>query len=406
MAITIASIDTNFNTYIGDSSTDRISAAERLQYETEAVVWLQEELGNDYQNATYELDYFDTVHEYKITTAVADLLTGADLRREFPYHTVEFARKSPNEIAVEISNDDSEPSWAIERKDKDSYLIVNFSPKHSAKRISSLESTSADGGTWEIDSTNSDATNLTVDSVEFKEGNGCLNFDITVAQSGNNKAVIKNESITSLDLSDYEDLASWLLRVYLPTVTYFSSVTLRWGSDTSNYWTVTSTTDITGSAAIAGWNRFKFDWASATPTGTPDETAVDYISIEINYTASQADDTDYRIDDLMLVIPEPITFHYVTFYVGTNSSGTELTAFTATTDIPFFSGQYDNYKYAVAHKAASLAFYNLRLRDDAKSEEKEAYIALERYKKITPSQKRPEVKSFKVRGVSFGRRSR
>ena len=82
MAITIANLVTNFDTYIGDTSNDRITAVERLEYFTEATVWLQEELENDLQVATYNLDYFDTVNYYKVTTAVADLLEGADLLDE------------------------------------------------------------------------------------------------------------------------------------------------------------------------------------------------------------------------------------------------------------------------------------------------------------------------------------
>ena len=40
----------DLDTYIGDSSTDRISAAERLQSVTEATVWVQEFLQNNHQN--------------------------------------------------------------------------------------------------------------------------------------------------------------------------------------------------------------------------------------------------------------------------------------------------------------------------------------------------------------------
>ena len=46
MAITVATVQTALNTYIGDTSTDSVSAAERLNAITEATIWLQQELAS------------------------------------------------------------------------------------------------------------------------------------------------------------------------------------------------------------------------------------------------------------------------------------------------------------------------------------------------------------------------
>lgn len=404
MAVTIASLSTNFDTFLGDGTTDRVTDAERYQYLTEAVIWLQESLGNEHQDVTHEFDYFDTVHEYKMTSVLPDVTEVVELRREEEWNYTPFAYKSGRELAQEISAVDMEPSFSIERYDANTYLVVNLQAcQNKAQQISSFDSLTADGGTWEVDSTNSDATNLTIDTVEFKEGNACFNFDIDVSQSGNNRATIQNTELTSLDLSDYEDLASWVFRVYIPDNTYTSSVTIYWGSDTSNYWSATVTTDLNSNALADGWNRLKVAWANATATGTPDASAIDYIRIDINFGASQGDDTDYRLDDLKLIIPEKLKLIYTSWYVGHNSGGTDLTAFTADTDVPFFSGQYDGYRYAVAHYAASLAFYNLRLRDEAVAEETQAVKAFNRQKKMFPISKVKETKSFKPLGLNFRR---
>ena len=82
MSVTIASLVTNLDTYLGDSSTDRISQAERFEALTESTAWLLEELGNEHSVNTYTLEYLDTVNYYKVTTPLADLLIGADLRRD------------------------------------------------------------------------------------------------------------------------------------------------------------------------------------------------------------------------------------------------------------------------------------------------------------------------------------
>jgi hypothetical protein len=406
MAVTVSSIQTNFNSYIGDSSTDRISAAERLQYMTEATVWLQESLENDLQNATYPLNYYDTVHRYKVNTSIADLLEGADLRRAEREHDITFTHKSAREIAEEIGQEATEPSWSVERYDGNKYLLINYQPKYRAKTISNFDSTSAGGGTWELDATNGDGTNLETDTVEYKQGNASLKFDADVSQSVNNKVILSNTTMDSLDLSEYEDLAAFLLWVYIPETTNFSSITLYWGSSTSAYWSATVTTDMDGSAFTDGWNRIRVNWSDASMTSSPDVTAIDYFQIDLNYTGSYVDDTNFRVDELLLARPEKLTFHYIGWYVGTDTSGTDITAFSATTDIPYFSGQYDQYRYAVAHKAASLAFADLRLSEESEDHQEEAARILERAKMIIPSSKNPESKSFKVRGINLTRRRR
>ena len=404
MSLTIANLITSFDTYIGDTSNDRVTAAERLQYLTESTVWLQETLENDLQNATYNLDYFDSVFNYKVTTAIADLLTGADLRRETEFQDVSFAHKSSRELAEEIGQTATESSWSIERRDTDTYVVINHQSRFNSKTVSDFDATTAGGGTWSLDTTNSDGTNLTIDVIEKKQGSASFNFDADVSQSGNNKIEIVNTTLATLDLSEFEDLSTWLFWAYIPDVTNFTGFTLYWGDDTSNYWSATVTTDIDGSAWANGWNRVKVDWADATATASPDKTAIDYIQVDYSYGAGQGDDTDFRLDDLIIVRPERLIFHYLSWNVGVDTSGSDITVFGATTDVPYFSGMYDQFKFAVAHKAAELAFRALRLTNEGNQEEQEAERALQRARKLIPSSKVSEVKSFKVMGISFLKR--
>jgi len=406
MALTVASIVNNLDSYIGDVSNDRITAAERLQYITEATVWLQEELQNDLQIATYALNYYDNVHTYKVTTSIASLLEGADLRRSEEDQTQTFAHKSSKELAEEIGQNFTESSWAIERRDNNSYLVVNHQSKYSPLTIAGFDAIDSGGGTWALDATNGDGLNLTVDTNEKKQGSGSLNFDISVAQTANNKVILKNTTLTALDLSDYEDLGAFVFWVYLPTVTYFSSITLYWGTTSSAYWSATVTTDASGSSFSGGWNRVAVKWEDATKTSAPDAASITYAQLDINYTASQGDDTDFRFDDLTLIRPEKLTFSYLSWYVGETSTAdaTKLVAFAATTNVPYFSGQYDQYKYPVAHKAASLVFQSMRLSNEMQFELGEALRTLGNVKTIHPSSKSVETKSFKVRGINFNRR--
>lgn len=411
MSTTAAAIKTLFNTYTGDSTNDRLSDSEKYNYITEATAWLQEELGNEHMMASYNLDFIDSVHRYKITTDIADLLVGADLRREDDLHTESFSRKSPREIWEDIAQHSTESSWAVDRYDDDAYLVINHESQYIKTGILAGSAITEDGGTWTVDA---DATNLTVDTSEFKEHSASLNFDVDVSLDAANTATVYIADVSNKNFASVEDLGSLMAWVYLPDATETTSVTLVWSSDASvtpdtvsNYWTSTQTTDAQGNTFVNGWNRLKFDWNESTMIGSPDASSVGYFQFDVDYSGSQVDDTDYRINDLSMVRPEPLKFYYVSYNVGKDTNDNDITTFSADTDVPFFSGKYDQYKHVVAHKAASLAFYSaLRLRNEGAQEEAEAVKALDRYRKNFESSKVRESKNFKVKGNNLRSRFR
>ena len=409
MSITVNNIQTQLNTYISDSSTDRVTAAERLQYITEGTIWLQTQLDNDHSIRTYSVSFFDTLYSYKLNAAVSDILESNALRRATSETNIELTRRDAKQVLTDVSNDAQESTYALERRDSNLYLVVNHDSKYPALQVTTFDSLTSNGGTWEADTVNSDATNVAIDTVDGSNSTtGCLSFDVDVSQSANNRATIYNDDLTTEDLTNDKDLSSWIIDIKFPIVTYLSSVTFYWGSSSSNYYSVTQTTNYDGSAFTADFlNTLKFAWLGATVTGTPDDENINFIRIDINYTGSQADATSYKLDNLRLVRPEKLTLHYTSWNVGTDTGGTQLKVFAATTDIPYFSGQYDQYLYAVAHKSAALTFRALRLYNEADKEETEAINEMNRIRKVIPKSRPPELKSFKVRGISFrGRRRR
>ncbi len=401
MSVTIASIQTPFNTFIGDTSTDRVTAAERFQYFTEATAWLQTQLDNDHSVRTYSVSYFDTLSSYKLNAAVSDILESNALRRATGERNVDLTRKDAREVAIDISEQAQEDTYALERRNGNLYLVVNYDSKYTALQVTSFDSLTANGGEWLADAANSDATNVAIDTVDGSGVTvGCLSFDVDVSQSGNDRATIYNDDLAVEDLSGEKDLSSWIIDIKFPDVTDITSVTFYWGSSSSDYYSVTQTTNYDGSAFTADFeNTLKFAWLGATVTGTPDVTAINYIRIDINYANTQADATSFKLDNLRLVRPEKLTLHYTSWNVGTNSGGTQLKVFTATSDIPYFSGQYDQYLYAVAHKAAALASRALRLYNEADKEDAEAFNEMNRVRKVIPKSRPSELKSFKVRGI-------
>lgn len=406
MALTCADLIIEFDKRIGDASTDRISAAQRLTYLTQGVAWLQERTLNDHSVKKYTFNYYDGLHYYKTTSILDDLLEGNDLNTHILADNGQpFTRKSSQELRAEIGQDFMESSYSIEREDSNSYLVINHRSKYRALQLSSCESLT-DNGTWAADTSTSDMVNLSVDTEDFSQGAGSFKFDLDVSQSGNNKATLSNSTLSSEDLSDDKDITSWLIDVLVPDVTYTSSWTIRWGSSSSDYYSVTVTTDVNSNAFSSNeWTTLKFDWSGASVTGTPDDTDITYFLITVNYSASQADATSYKVDNIRLVRPEKLDFRYTSWNVGKDTNGLDILKFAATTDVPYFSGQYDNWKFAATDYAASRAFKDLRLKAEALDAENDAEKAVTRLKNVIPKSLTRETKSFKPLGVSFrGRR--
>lgn len=410
MSITIDSLVTNLNTYFGDKTEDRVSNEERFQAITEATAWLLEELGNEHMVDGIEIDAYDTVNTYRVTGILPDLLTGADLRREEMDHTLPFQRKAPREILSNIANNSKEHAWATERIDDETYLYIVFPHKHSHLVVDYLNT----DGNWLADTTGSDAVNLTDNNYEFKFGSGSLQFDVDVSQTVNNKATIYTSGINSTDLTRYKDSGGFLFEIYIPDASEVSSINLFWGSDNTadpstkaNYFSETVTSDINGDDFINGWNTVLVDWRDATEVGSPDVTDIGYYEMVLNYTGSQTDMT-VRVDFLRLAKPEKLSFNFISWNVGQVSTGdpTKITAFTATTNVPFFSDRYNQYRYPVAHKAASILFYSVRLLEEAQMEESAAIRSLQRYQKNFESQQVKEYRTFKVAGVNLRRKRR
>lgn len=389
---------------MGDASTDRISSNQRIAALSEATVNLAQKLNSDHQIYSVEFNFYDSVNEYKLTTSLADMVEPVDLVVKDPKYQDQFiTRKSPQELRIEIGEGSAEESYAIERRDTDVYALIIHQSRYGASQEATFDSLTEDG-TWTADTTNSDATNVTIDTVEYTQGSGSLNFDVDVSQSGNNKATIYNSTMGTKDLTDFNNLGAWIFDVYIPDVTNFSSVTFYWGSDTSNYWSAIATTDIHGGAFANGLNKIKINWEDATATLSPDVTAVDYIAFDFNYTGSQADDTDFRIDNLVLVRPEKMRMHYLSWNVGTTNAGAEISVFTATNDVPFFSGKYDQFRYYVEHRAAAILFGGaLRLKNEADEHNAEAEIQFRNVRKLFPSSLSRPTKSFKPKGINFNK---
>lgn len=214
-------------------------------------------------------------------------------------------------------------------------------------------------GTW---AASSDASNITLDTGDYISGSS-FNFDTA---TGATTAILSTSDMAAVDLSGYDEQGSIFLWVFVPDTFTTSSITnfiLRWGNDSSNYWSRTVTTANDGLAFKSGWNLLRFDWSSATETGTVDPTLIDYIHFTLTKSGAQAADTDWRIDELIFKKGALYETVYYSKYGWQTSALAYIEESTTTTDL--LLADTDEVEM-IAQKAAEYASQELKEYDDMK----------------------------------------
>lgn len=236
-------------------------------------------------------------------------------------------------------------------------LLISLDTDDDTSVISELDSLTSGGGTWTLFG---DGTNLTADTDNYIHGNGCINWDISSA--GGTTAGIYNSGLNKFDVTNYLTAGSAFVWVYNYSATNLTNYILRVGSDSSNYYSMTVTTDNAGNAFSAGWNLIRWDFSGKSTTGTPDDDQCDYVAMYMTKDAAKVSETDYRFDYLVLKKGDIWEIAYYSKYPWQNTSGTWLQDSTDTTD--YINADADEYNLVI-EKAVELVAYNLREGDDA-----------------------------------------
>lgn len=159
-------------------------------------------------------------------------------------------------------------------------------------------------GTW---ATGGTASNLTVNNTNFAQGAGSLQMDVTVGTG-----YIENSTMTAVNLSEVENQSSLFTWVYVPTGSQLTSVNLRFGSTSGDYWTLTVTQNQQGVSFVNGWNLCQFTWSSMTTVGSPDSSAIDYARISLAMTGTN---TGVLINGLDSILGTILNYSYYSKYM-------------------------------------------------------------------------------------------
>lgn len=142
-----------------------------------------------------------------------------------------------------------------------------------------------------------DAVSLAFSDTE-RMFDGSIEFDIDVSATGDDFAGVSNSSLTSIDLSTYDEQGNFEFFMFLADRDLITGIDVRVGNDSSNYWGATITSQVDGAAFSDEWNLLSVAWVDMAETGTVDPSAIDYVYVTINYDSTKTDVSTARFAGL------------------------------------------------------------------------------------------------------------
>lgn len=337
MASTYSQLDQRV-TILNHKSAGSISASDRMALANMAL----DKLGGDVdlwearRKALLTPSLYTSVYEYAYPSDVkGDGII--DIRSIGPRNYI-YEKKPTRAFDFEVRSGIGLPDFSFENDGANLSIRIKSAEEPQYANIHSCNSLT-DNGTWSANTTTSDATNLYANTQNFIEGSGALSLDVDVSQSVNNYAEISNSTMAAVNLTDYLNVGAIFFNVYMPSVTSISSVTLRLGSDASNYYESTQTVRHDGGAFRAGDNLIRVDWSDFSTTGTPVITALDYTLFRITYAAAMTDTGGFLLDHIVARLGKYHELYYYSEHLVLNSSSVRQRSFTTENDTTVFGSE-------------------------------------------------------------------
>lgn len=212
--------------------------------------------------------------------------------------------------------------YTILNDDLTRILRVSANVNDASLKVSTLDDTAAGGGDWTtFDSTSVNDSDVKADADDFIEGNGSIRFQTDTSDTTDSVVGIQNATLSANDISTYLARGSAFVDAKLTVAdTGIHQITLRLGSDSSNYYQVSDSNQNDCSAFQTGWNKVRWDFQNKTTTGTPIDTAIDYAALfwsrDTTTTALlHLNDTDWAFDNLILKRGKYYNLSYLSRFV-------------------------------------------------------------------------------------------
>lgn len=320
---------------------------------------------------------FDDVYSYPYPTdgknnGVIDVAPRVNRRRDSDWYNTtpeEFDRRKLT----------SEYVLALDESDLNKRLLISLRVDDDSLSISTLDSLTSGGGTWEAFG---DAEDVAADADNYVNGYGSIRFDIN--GDGGTTAGIQNTALDEFDFDDYvTNSRSVFVWAFITSATDITNYKLRVGSGSSAYYEMTTTTTHEGLAFSAGWNLLRFDFGSATPSGSPDATAGTFAALYMTKETGKVSEDNYRFDWLIMRGGVVHDLSYYSKYGWRSTAGVWKENSDADTDI--VNADTDEIDI-IAQKVRELAAKELRQWNVAKIAAEDYKVMLEGYRLAHPSE--------------------
>mgnify|MGYP000732867619 CR=1 FL=1 len=280
-----------------------------------------EYLGTAYKMPTTErladLLLFNGVNEYELPDDFAGII---EPQRPYGIHSPNFDHETTREFM----------HWPYGYKttlrfDQDSQFLVANITEGDRFELNNCDSLT-ENGTWAV---SGDGSALALDNQIYTEGTGSLRFTIT--DSIGTTTLTCNAMAYPIDISSVLNQGWLFLDLQSPSSTAISSVQIRIGSDSTNYYQMSATTRYRGNTITQGWGLIGFDLSQKTTVGTPDYQNIDYIQIVIANGLTGTSGT-YRLDNIFLSEAVYFQLPYYSQYNVKGDDGTYKAQITETGD--------------------------------------------------------------------------
>lgn len=262
-------------------------------------------------------------------------------------------------------------------------ILVN-SPLLASGVVVNYASSTTDNGTW---TAGGDATDLENANVNWIAGGGSLKFNLSGAGT---TGYLENSTMQSVNLTDFLNQSHWFLYTSLPS-TGFSNINLRFGSSSSDYYTVNATVTQANTAFELGWNQISYDWNNLTEVGTPDPSDITYIRVTWTYDGDPQ--TGVYLNDISCLAGQIMEYVYYSKYLFRDAI-TGVFQETVTDDSNLINLDTDSYNL-LFNKVAYYVAQQLQGKDatyDASYWLNEYELAKKRYKAMYKSEvQKPKV---------------
>lgn len=159
-------------------------------------------------------------------------------------------------------------------------------------------------GTW-----TGTASDLSIDNVNYAASSGALTFNLTA-----DGQYVEDTIPTGIDLTAHLNQSVLFFWVYLPVAANFTAVSLRWGSDSSNYYD-SGNISVTQSGTVFqnGWNLISVPWVDSTTVGSPDITNITYV--RVTYETDGTTQTGVKLNQIVSRLGEIVQVYYYSKYM-------------------------------------------------------------------------------------------